>query len=55
MDKEPVLGALIQEVLSQCDFNAQEHGAGEISWVMRDPLARLGQNLVDSNFLCNYS
>ena len=44
MDMEPVLGALIQEVLSQCDFNAQENGVGvgEVSWVMKDPLARLG-------------
>ena len=25
---EPVPGALIQEVLSQCDFNAQENGIG---------------------------
>lgn len=41
---EPVLGALIQEVLSQCDFNAQENGigVGEVSWFMKDPLARLG-------------
>ena len=44
MDMEPVLGALIQEVLSQCDFNSQENGVGvgEVSWVMKDPLARLG-------------
>ena len=28
----------------QCDFNAQENGVGvgEASWVMKDPLARLG-------------
>ena len=41
---EPVPGALIQEVLSQCDFNAQENGigVGEVSWFLKDPLARLG-------------
>lgn len=38
----PELCALTQEVLSQCDLNAQGHGDGEISWAMRDPLARLG-------------
>ena len=44
VDVEPVLGALIQEVLSQSDFNAQEHGVGvdDISWVMKNPLATLG-------------
>lgn len=44
VDVEPMLDVLIQEVLSQCDFNAQEHGVGvgEIPWVIKEPVARLG-------------
>ena len=44
LDMEPALGAVIQEVLSQRDFSAQEHGVrvGETSWITRDLLAGLG-------------
>lgn len=44
MDMEAALGAVMQEVLSQHDFSAQEHGVrvGETSWIMRDLLAGLG-------------
>lgn len=43
-DLEPMPGALIQKVLSQCDFNALKSGVGvgETSWAMKDPLFSLG-------------
>lgn len=52
-----MLGLLRQEVLSPCDFNALEDevGVDDISWVMKNPLVRLGRNLVDCNFYSNNS